>query len=676
MAKKKSKVKKSSKSKPIAFKGAPAWFTNTKLHLAVISIFCFIIYSNTLSFDYALDDAIVITENEYTQKGIAGIGEIFANDTFRGFFKEEGKANLVTGGRYRPLTQAMFAIEKSIFGKDTDVKKGEDDGYAMWGHLFNILWYAATCCMIYLLFLRIFKNEKANGFGYFIALATALLFAAHPVHTECVANIKGRDEIIALLGSLATAYLILKSWQEKNQSLVYIAAAVFFVTFFSKENTVTFLGVIPLMLYVYTKAGAEDIARKVVPLIIAFIGFFIIRSSILESNLFETPMEMMNNPFVKLEGGQHVKFSPAEKFSTIMFTLGRYIELLFVPYPLTHDYYPRHIGIMNFSNWKVILSIITHIALLIYGLKASFEKKTIGFGILYYLGTLFIVSNFIFPVGTNMAERFLFMPSLGFCLIIAVVLYKLSTVLAKTDQVFEFKKLTPSLMSLGLICLIFGAMTFVRNPVWKDNLTLFTEDAKISVNSAKLQNAAGGVLIDTYQNEKNESLRTEKINQAVVHLKQALEIHPNYKNAYLLLGNAHNYLSKYEEAITYYNRALNLDPNYNEAKNNIAITYRDAGRYYGEKQNNMSKSLEYLRKAEEANPNDFETLRLLGVASGMSGQSQTAISYFERCTKLQPNNAGAWLNLGNAYGQAGDIQKAEQFRAKAAQIDPAVLNRN
>ena len=665
MAKKKSKSQKPKKIITSSFKGAPSWFTNRQLHLALISIFCAIIYGNTLSFDYALDDAIVITENEYTVKGFSGIGDILTNDTFRGFFKEEGKANLVTGGRYRPLTQVMFAIERSIFGESP-----------FWGHFFNIIWYAATCCMIYLLLLRIFRDKKQNGYACFVALATALIFAAHPVHTECVANIKGRDEIIALLGSLITSYLVLKSWQENKQSLVFIAAAVFFVTFFSKENTVTFLGVIPLMMYVYTKAKPGDIMKMVAPLIGAFVGFFIIRSSILDSNLLETPMEMMNNPFVKAEGGKYIKFTPAEKFSTIMFTLGRYIELLFVPYPLTHDYYPRHIGIMNFSNWKVIVSILMHIALLVYGIREALRKSTIGFGILFYLGTLFIVSNFVFPVGTNMAERFLFMPSLGFCLIIAVLLYRLSVMLGKVEKIGTFKQLNPSLIATGVICLIFGVMTVLRNPVWENNLTLFTTDAHVSVNSAKLQNAAGGVLLDTYANEKNESLRTEKINQAVVHLKQALNIHPNYKNAYLLLGNAHNYLSKFEEAIAYYNKALNLDPNYTEAKNNIGITYRDAGRFFGEKQNNMTKSLEYLRKAEQANPEDFETLRLLGVATGMSGQSQQAISYFERCTKLQPDNAGAWLNLGNAYGQAGNVQKAEELRNKAVQMDPGVLKRN
>ena len=72
------------------------------------------------------------------------------------------------------------------------------------------------------------------------------------------------------------------------------------------------------------------------------------------------------------------------------------------------------------------------------------------------------------------------------------------------------------------------------------------------------------------------------LNQAIQHLKEALRIHPAYKNAYLLLGNAYNYLQQYENAIEAYKNALALDPDYSEARRNLGITYKDAGKYFGE----------------------------------------------------------------------------------------------
>ena len=210
--------------------------------------------------------------------------------------------------------------------------------------------------------------------------------------------------------------------------------------------------------------------------------------------------------------------------------------------------------------------------------------------------------------------------------------------------------------------------------MWKDNLTLFETDAEVSINSAKLQNAVGGELVTKSVDEKNETKRIGMINKAVGHLNQAVKIHPNYKNAYLLLGNAHNYLKDYEKSISYYEHALGLDADYADAINNLAITYRAAGRYYGEEKNDLNKALTYLLKAEQSKPNDLETIRLLGVVYGISGQTDKAITYFTKVTTLSPNNAAAWLNLGNAYGQAGDVQKAESFRQKAISIDPNVLN--
>ena len=661
----KSKQKKSEKTGKPRFE-APAWFTNSTLHMAVIAVLAFVLYANTLGHQYALDDSIVIIENDFTMDGVSGIGDIMRYDTFRGFFKVEGKDKLVSGGRYRPFTLVMFATGISMWGKTP-----------MMNHLINILLYGGIGVMLYLWLMALLGNRKEYGYGWFIALATALLFVAHPVHTECVANIKGRDEIMALLGSIIAAYFILKSHQSaKGTDTKYIAYAcvAFLIAIFSKENTITFLGVVPLMLFVFTKLNLGQSIAKTAPLLIPAILFIAVRTSVIGFDFGgEPPKELMNNPYIKVVGNNYVPFSGGEKLATIFFTLLKYLQLQFVPHPLTHDYYPRHIDIMTFANWQVILSVIVHMGLLVFGIMQAAKKKLIGFGILYYIGTLFIVSNLIFPVGTNMAERFLFMPSVGFCFVIAVLLHQ---VIAKmnVEKKLNFAQYRMPLMVVGVATLLFGVMTIVRNPVWYNNMSLFVNDADISVNSAKLQNSVGGELVTKSVEETNETKRLAMVNKAVGHLQQATKIHPNYKNAYLLLGNAHNYLKDFEKSISYYEHALSLDPNYADAQNNIGITYRAAGRYYGEEKNDLNKSLTYLLKAEQSNPNDLETIRLLGVVYGISGQTDKAISYFTKVTTLQPNSAAAWLNLGNAYGQAGDTQKAESFRQKAISMDPNVLN--
>ena len=95
------------------------------------------------------------------------------------------------------------------------------------------------------------------------------------------------------------------------------------------------------------------------------------------------------------------------------------------------------------------------------------------------------------------------------------------------------------MFGIGIVLVLaFGAKTILRNPVWKDNYTLFLTDVETSTESAKLQNSVGGELITQALKQSDEATKLKMINQAVPHLQKAIEIHPNYKNAYLILGNA------------------------------------------------------------------------------------------------------------------------------------------
>lgn len=670
---------------------APSFFTNKRLHCALIMVLSFLFYWNTLLHDYTQDDAIVIYDNMFTTKGVKGITGILKYDTFYGFFKEEGKANLVTGGRYRPFTLIMYALEVQLFApkkkdangkaiKDKDgdtvydpyVKEGEQTLVKFVGHFVNVALYGLTGIVLYLLLLQLLGPRRNTVFAYFVALATTALFIAHPIHTEVVANIKGRDEIVVLLGSLAAAYFIIKTYYKKS-SFSIAAAVCFFIALMSKENAITFIGAVPLMMYIFTKAKWGEIFIHSLALIIPAAVFLLIRFIVLPSSgLVEVSMELMNNPYLKVEAGKWVHFTTGEKLATIFHTLGKYIQLLIFPHPLTHDYYPRHIAMMTWSDWQPIVSLLAHLGLFAYGIMGLLKKDKLSFGILFYFGTLSIVSNLLFPVGTNMSERFLFMPSVGFCFIIALLLYRIG----KRGAAASYQKVVPMLGIVGVLTIALGAKTFSRNWVWVNNFTLFTTDVKVSENSAKLQNAVGGELIRVYSKVDDENLKKQKLTEATEHLKKALTFHPTYKNSYLQLGNCYNYLKQYELSIQNYNKVLAIAPNDENAINNLGITYRDAGRYYGEEKGDLTKAISYLEKALQINPNEYETLRLLGVAYGVSGRNDKAIDFFTRALALNPENADAMWNLSNSYFYAGNQSKANELRQKAIAIDPEVAKRN
>ncbi len=632
------------------------WQVNTRLHKVLIFAFAFLLYGNTLTHDYTQDDAIVIYDNMFTTQGFSGIPGILKYDTFYGFFKVEGKDKLVAGGRYRPLTLVMFAVEYALFGENPFI-----------GHLGNILLYGLLGIVLYLLLLKLFKAREDIPLAALIALITTLFFIAHPIHTEAVANIKGRDEIMTLLGSLAALLFSIKAYTEEKGWLNILAGIIFFLALMAKENAITFLAVVPLTYFVFTKAKFGKIALQTLPFFLAAILFLVIRGQVLGGNFgSELSMELMNNPFLTIENNRWVHLSLGDKMATIIYTLGKYIQLLIFPHPLTHDYYPRHISLMTWGSWQVILSTLLYLGLGILGLIGLFKKRIWSYGILYYLITLSVVSNVAFPVGTNMSERFLFMPSVGFCLVI--IMFFLPPPPSREGETSD-KKLNVVLFTGGIILLLLSAKTIHRNFAWKDNFTLFTTDIQVSKNSAKLRNSVGGELSAAAIKETDTSKQAAMLQEAVGHLKEAIQIHPTYKNAYLLLGNAHNYLKEYDQAIQAYDQALRLDPNYTDAFNNRAITYRDGGLYFGQQKGDLKKSIQYLTEAQQAQPNDYETVFGLGVAQGMSGNLSKAIELFSKSTQLQPNSAAAWRNLGNAYMNAGDTERGTAALQKAAALE-------
>jgi tetratricopeptide (TPR) repeat protein len=657
---KKTKAKKSKSVAPKVAPKFPDWLLNARWHMLGLFALSVLLYVNTFSHEYAQDDAIVIYDNMFTSDGVKGIPGILQNDTFYGFFKEEGKANLVAGGRYRPFTLILFALEVQLFGLSP-----------MIGHLMNALYYALTVVVLYLVVFQFFSTESSNAKAYFTALVTALLFAAHPIHTEVVANIKGRDEIFTLLGSLLALYCSFKAMKTKQIVWHFLAGVFFFMALMSKENAITFLAIVPLTYFFFTKTEVLDWIKSTIPFIVAAGVFLFIRTQILGFSLGDTSMELMNNPFLKIENGTYVNFTFGEKLATILFAMGKYLQLLFFPITLTHDYYPRQIDLMQWTDWSVLLSLITYLGLSAYALVGLLKKNPLSYAILFFLITFSIVSNVLFPVGTHMSERFMFMPSVGFCMAIALLLW----------NQFLAKKKTGNLnIAMGLVLLVvlaYSIRTITRNTVWKNNYTLFTNDIENSPNSAKLRNAVGGELItqSVQREDFSEAQKTAMQREAVGHLLEAIKLHPNYKNSYLLLGNAHNYLKEYEKAIQYYQQALSLDPSYSEADNNLGITYRDAGRYYGEQKGDLGRAIQYLEQAYAYRPDEYETVRLLGVAYGIQGNSAKAIEYFKKGIELNPEDADAFFNLGTAWLNAGDTEKANFYHQKALELDPEVLNR-
>lgn len=611
----------------------------------ILLVFAFILYGNTLTCDYTLDDLIVIQDNAFTKKGIAGIGDIFSYDSFTGFFGMEKK--LVAGGRYRPLSIATFAVEYSIAGGLNPFLS----------HLINILLYALTGLFIFRVFGRLIKSPPGKPWYLSVGFIAALLFMAHPVHTEAVANIKGRDEILALLFPLMSLDQVVRYFEKGNALRLVLANLLFFLGLLSKENAVMFVVLVPLTVFFFTKVPLKKNLAAGSTLLMTALIFIFIRFLVLGYlNSGELPRELLNNPFLEASTGQ--------KFGTILYTLGIYVRLLFFPVTLTHDYYPYHIPLISLTDWRSLVPAAFYTAMLAYAVMKFRSRDTVAYGILFYLITLFIVSNLLFPVGTFMNERFIYMPSLGFAIAVAwLISAKLPRLLSGENR---YRRSAAALVLV--ILLLFTVRTIARNRVWKDNFTLFTTDVLVSENSIKCNISAGGDYQKKAMAEKDPEKQAADYENSVRYLEKALAIYPKAVNGLLLYGNVLSlYKKDYKGSIRYYEKTLEIDP-----YNTTALT--NALQILGtiDSKEEASYKTGVLRRLYRVAPENAEVNYNLGKIYGQFlGNLDSAAFFLERAVTLAPDKVSIYKDLGIVCSMKGDYQRALDIFSKALKLDPS-----
>lgn len=492
------------------------WSQNWAPALCMMAL-AFALYFIGVKYGYVLDDEMVYWKNIYVQKGFAGLREIFASDSFMGYFKEQ--KFLLQGGRYRPLSLATFAMEVGIFGP----------GEATISHSINIALYGLTGVLLYRILLGLFPIREGGRWYFSLPFITAAVFMLHPLHVECVANIKGRDEILALLGGLAALWATLKYFDSNKYLWLLVSAAFLFLGMLAKENTITFLAVIPLTVAVFTNVSFRRSAVAAIPLLLAALLFIWVRYNALGyiMNHEQTAStDLMNNPFLGMTG--------SEKFATIFLTLGWYLKLMFIPYPLTIDYYPYHVPKVSWSDWRALLSLIAYVAMGIWALRNIRKNNLPAYAILFYLLTLSIVSNLFVSVGTFMNERFVYMPSIAFCLLVGWFFARILPQWLKEKPDANYPL---GMILLAIIAAMYAFVVVKRIPDWQNGLTINAAAVKVSSESARSHTFyVTGIYENKYLGIKNMEEKKPLVTEMEYHINEALRINPKYSAALIMKG--------------------------------------------------------------------------------------------------------------------------------------------
>jgi tetratricopeptide (TPR) repeat protein len=508
------------------------------------------LYCNTIDNGFVFDDRFKIgDEGRLADPRLArfDLAELFTTNYW-------GTYSL-TDGLYRPLVNLSYAIDHAIFGV-------RPKGY----HFENVLLHALDAVLVLLLATRLFRAR-------FPALAAALLFAAHPIHTEAVANVVGRAELMAFGFSMAALLAFLRG--REGGGLRWHAASVllYFLALLSKETAAP-LPVLMLAWEALVERRPRDALRRPGPYLALFgalVLLFVIRRAVLGAFLLPAAAtaKLHADPLERFFPLAHLDAGP--RVLTAFAAFARYAFLLVWPVRLVADWsFDALPEVHALGDPRALLGIAALVAILAGTAWATRRSGAAAWAGLVFLLTLLPVANFLFPVGTVLAERLLYFPSLGFCLLAAQGLSALRS------------RLGPNAGNAALIVvlLLYSVRTVIRNLDWKSEEGLWRVTAKQVPRNAKAGFNTGQAVLQRWQLTTVQGQRMfatpgrrELADEAAAHFVRAIEVDPNLMRAHLNLGLIHSIRKEYDRAEVRYRAAIAAAPEAFDPWNNLANDY-------------------------------------------------------------------------------------------------------
>jgi tetratricopeptide (TPR) repeat protein len=299
-----------------------------------------------------------------------------------------------------------------------------------------------------------------------------------------------------------------------------------------------------------------------------------------------------------------------------------FIKLALAPYNLNVEYvfsYPQ-----NFFEISHLVGFATTLMLAICSFFIYRRFKTIFFGIWWFLITLLPVCNII-EIFNPFAERYLYLPIIGFCLALPMLLYSIFSRATNRAVAANLATLLVVLVITG----IYSTITVARNRDWKDGLTLWSKTVKQSPNSG----IAHGSLGRAYQEQG-------LLDKAIAEYRKTVMIMPNNFKAYYNLGVAYDQKGDINKAVENLKRSITINPAFADAHFNLANLYNKRGL--------TDEAIHHYRKAIDLNPNDIEARNNLGVTLALQGKVKKAIIEWQKVLEIDPANKSAQDNIAQA----------------------------
>jgi len=618
--------------------------------IVVITIFA---YLCSVENRFVYDDKFTITNN-YLISSWSKIPALLTNE----YFNVSGELS------YRPVVTFSYFIDYALWHENPI-------GY----HSTNIFFHCINAVLLYYLLSHFFKDSK-EGRGtaalwklkqfdnitvekksLFAFLAT-LLFCLHPLLTEAVNAISYREDLIMTTGYFAAFYFYRMACQGRIPILWYaLSLFCYSIGLFSKEMAVT----LPLVIVLYDIVIRGNLTLRYKQIFyytgyVLVTVFYILVRFIFLHNPAESAISYPQNSIIM-------------NFLLMTKVVASYIKLHFFPLNLSADYVVPFSHSVFDASFTVSFLLIISVIIITY--RLYYYSRILFFSVLWFFVTLLPVLNLV-PIENIMAERYLYVPIVGFCITGSLLLCHIPKI--KTQSVM-LKKMC-SVAPVVIILSGYSWQTCQRSKVWKNDATLWSETIVRSPQSSRAHNNLG-----------IKYKQMGYIEEAIREYKTAIRIRPEYSEAYGNLANIYmnKGLGKYDkkvhlektnniteaqskeaclkDAIRAYKKAIKIDPLNEIAHFNLGVTYGKLGLF-----DNAEAEYKNSIRINGHNPHPHNNL---GNIYEDRGLFQKAMAEYKRAQSIDPNNAIAWNNIGNISFKKRDFDKALMAYKRAVQKNQA-----
>ena len=619
---------------------------NENLSMLVLGTACVICYINSLGCGFVFDDTSAIRDNKDIQPSTPLINILFNDFWGIPMNKEQSHKS------YRPLCVLSFRLNYILHGL-------HPLGY----HFLNVLLHLIVTLLFYII-----SQNYVNARTSFVA---SLLFSVHPIHTEAVTGTVGRAELLSAIFFLLTLHLYNKS-QDGSRKYILMSSMTSCLAMLSKEVGVTVIG----LCYIH-----EALSQNVHKILLNWILYrknvemklkkgVMMRLTILTLTLVLLLMFRIQ----MMQGSSLPVFTKFDNPASHADTISRYLTysylpclnvwLLLCPSQLCCDWTMGSIPLLQSATdprTLAIIAVLTFLLFLFITLISSTEtySRQVIFSAAWMILPFIPASNFFFPVGFVIAERILYIPSMGFCLLVSLGAQRLY------HQCRNVRTIIFTLFYLLVVC--HSVKTIARNFDWVDEQSIFLSGLTVNTNNAKLYNNVGHAL----ESKKN-------YDEALVLFKEAAKVQPNDIGAHINIGRTFNFLEKFNEAEIAYRSAQKLLPRAAPGKKlvtriapNSLNLFLNLGNLVARNSSRLQEADSLYKQAIAMRSDYIQAYINRGDVLIRMNRSDEASKIYQEALKYDENNADIHYNLAVVALEQHKPDLGMKYLDKALELDPS-----